>query len=60
MKYHGNVGYSETLETKPGLFEEKLRFIEYKGDVIKTIKKDLSDNDAGRNATNQEAPNYTA
>ena len=51
MKYHGNVGYSETLETKPGLYEEKLRFIEYKGDVIKTVKKDLSDNEVNQTIT---------
>lgn len=42
MKYHGKVGYFETVETKPGLFEEKLTFREYYGDVIRNTKRDSS------------------
>lgn len=42
MRYHGRVGYFETVETKPGLFEEKLTFREYYGDVLRNSKRDSS------------------
>lgn len=42
MKYHGKVGYFETVETKPGLMEEKLKFYEYYGDVLRNTKRDSS------------------
>lgn len=39
MKYHGEVGYFETVETKPGLFEEGIGFHEAKGDVLRNAKR---------------------
>ena len=39
MRYYGDIGYFETVETKPGLFEEKLVFRKYKGDVVRNIKR---------------------
>lgn len=42
MRYHGRVGYFDTVETKPGLFEEKLTFREYYGDVLRNTKRDSS------------------
>lgn len=42
MRYHGRVGYFETVETKPGLFEEKLTFREYYGDVLRNTRRDSS------------------
>jgi len=42
MRYHGKVGYFETVETKPGLMEEKLIFMEYYGDILRNTKRDSS------------------
>ena len=42
MKYHGEVGYFDTVEVKPGLFEEELTFREYYGDVLRNTKRDSS------------------
>lgn len=42
MRYHGKIGYFITVETKPGLFEEKLTFREYYGDVLRNTKRDSS------------------
>lgn len=42
MKYHGKVGYFDTVETQPGLMEEKLVFYEYYGDVLRNTKRDSS------------------
>lgn len=49
MRYHGRVGYFETVETKPGLFEEKLTFREYYGDVLHNSKRDSSGNNVNVN-----------
>lgn len=35
MRFHGRVGYADTVETKPGLWVEKIIFREYYGDVIR-------------------------
>lgn len=42
MRYYGEIGYFETEETKPGLFEEHLIFRKHKGDVIRNLKRNLS------------------
>ena len=34
MKYYGAIGYRETIETKPGVYEEKITERSYYGDVI--------------------------
>lgn len=39
MRYYGKIGYFDTVETKPGLFEEKLFFRSYKGDVLRNTKR---------------------
>lgn len=39
MRYSGEIGYFETVETKPGLFEQKLVFRKAIGDVIRNTKK---------------------
>lgn len=44
MRYYGEIGYSETVETKPGFFEEQLNFRKYKGDVIRNTKRNQYDN----------------
>lgn len=40
MKYHGKVGYVDTVEVKPGLFEEQLIFRIYYGDILRNAKRD--------------------
>lgn len=39
MKYSGKIGYIETVETTPGVYEEKLTERFYKGDVIKNLRR---------------------
>jgi len=38
-KYYGAIGYSETTETAPGVWEETITERNYYGDVIKTSSK---------------------
>ena len=40
MRFHGRVGYRDTVEIKPGLFEEAIVYKEYYGDVLRNNKKD--------------------
>jgi hypothetical protein len=42
MRYHGKIGYFETVETKPGLMEKKIIFKEAYGDVVRNTKRDQS------------------
>lgn len=51
MRYHGRVGYFETVETKPGLMEEKLTFKEYYGDVLRNTKRDSSGSNVNETIT---------
>ena len=39
MRYYGKIGYFDTVETKPGLFEQELIFRTYKGDVLRNTKR---------------------
>ena len=39
MRYYGKVGYLDTVETKPGLFESGIKFHTYKGDVLRNTKR---------------------
>lgn len=38
-KYYGKIGYVETVETEPGLWEENVTVRPYYGDVIRNIRK---------------------
>lgn len=38
-KFYGNIGFAETLETKPGVWTEKITERQYAGDVLKISKK---------------------
>lgn len=42
MRYYGKIGYSDTVEVKPGLVEDKIIFKEAYGDVIRNTKRDNS------------------
>ena len=42
MRYHGKIGYFETVETKPGLVEKQIIFKEAYGDVVRNTKRDQS------------------
>lgn len=44
MRFHGKVGYADTIETKPGLWEEALVFRSYYGDVLRNSKRDFYGN----------------
>lgn len=44
MRYYGKIGYFDTVETKPGLFEQKLTFRTYKGDVLRNTKRNQLSN----------------
>lgn len=51
MKYHGKVGYFETVETKLGLYEEKIIFREYFGDVLRNVKRDSAKSNVNQTIT---------
>jgi len=44
MRYYGKIGYFNTVETKPGLFEQELIFRTYKGDVLRNTKRNQLSN----------------
>ena len=39
MKYYGKVGYIETTETSPGVYEEVKMEVNYSGDVLRNTKR---------------------
>lgn len=39
MRYYGKIGYWDTVEIKPGLFENQMIYKTYKGDVIRNYKR---------------------
>lgn len=39
MKYYGSVGYAETVETNPGVWEEEIVERNYAGDILRNTKK---------------------
>lgn len=51
MKYHGKIGYFETVETQPGLYEEKITFREYFGDVLRNVKRDSAKSNVNQTIT---------
>lgn len=38
-KYYGKIGYVETVETTPGVWEEQIHEHEYFGDLIRNSRK---------------------
>lgn len=38
-KYYGKIGFSETVETRPGIWEEQIIERDYYGDVLKISKR---------------------
>lgn len=44
MRYYGKIGYLDTVETKPGLFENQMIYKTYKGDVVRNAKRNLDNN----------------
>lgn len=38
-KFHGNIGYSTSVETAPGVWADQINEREYYGDVIKESKQ---------------------
>ena len=41
MRFHGRVGYVDTVETQPGFWEDQLTFRTYYGFVIQNRKRDV-------------------
>lgn len=39
MKYYGSIGYAETTETAPGVWEEVITERQYYGDVLKVSRR---------------------
>lgn len=50
-RFSGLVGYAETVETKPGVWEEQFVEVPYKGDVVTHNRKLLSDDQVNDNLT---------
>lgn len=38
-KWHGKVGYAETVETQPGIWEEQITERPYYGDLIRNTRR---------------------
>lgn len=38
-KFYGGIGYAETVETSPGIWEEKLTKRMYYGDVVRNTRR---------------------
>lgn len=38
-KYYGNIGFSETVETEPGIWEDVITVRPYYGDLIRNFRK---------------------
>lgn len=51
MRYYGKIGYFDTVETKPGLFEQELIFRTYKGDVLRNTKRNQLASNVNDNIT---------
>lgn len=39
MKWHGAIGYAETKETRPGIWEDSVTEKQYCGDVIRNSRR---------------------
>lgn len=39
MKYYGTIGYGETAEARPGVYEERIEEREYYGDVTRNVRR---------------------
>lgn len=39
MRYFGKIGYGETEETRPGVYEERIDEREYYGDVTRNVRR---------------------
>lgn len=38
MKWYGTIGYAETVETKPGVWEEQITEMEYYGELTRNTR----------------------
>ncbi len=50
-KFHGVIGFAETVETDPGVWEEKIVERFYYGDLIRNIRKLQSSTSVNDNIT---------
>lgn len=48
-KYYGRIGFIETVKTSPGVYEEKIDYRYYKGDVLKNFYRWDSGNNLNDN-----------
>lgn len=39
MVWYGKIGYAQSIETTPGVFEEKIEFYTYRGEVQKNNRR---------------------
>lgn len=50
-KWYGVIGYAETLETRPGIWEDKITERNYYGDVIRNSRRLQTTNQLNDNIT---------
>ena len=48
-KWYGKIGYAETVETEPGLWEEQITERDYRGDTIRNTRRLQSSGDVNDN-----------
>ena len=46
MRWHGKIGYSETVETKPGVYENQDTICEYYGDIKRNSTRWVNSSDS--------------
>lgn len=48
-KFYGPIGFAEKVETRPGVWEEKVTERNYYGDEIKSVRRTQSSNEVNDN-----------
>ena len=51
MKFYGDIGYAEQVETAPGVWQEQITTRKYSGDVIRVSSKTQSGSNLNDNLT---------
>lgn len=51
MKFHGNVGFSISQETKPGVWTQKIKDVPYYGELTKPVNKWTTGSEVNDNAS---------
>lgn len=51
MKWYGSIGFAETVETRPGVWETQITERKYSGDILRNSRRLQSSNQVNDNVT---------